>query len=129
MKKLQLMDKYPVHVIEIKKSEIALESVDAIIEYFKELIEKHPVAKYIAVFDHYEHTTSLEGSSLGEGIKDAKNIIFCFGKQLPSPKILAVRPRSIGVCELEESFEIVFLEVPNEQLQETVTEWVKGITK
>ena len=85
------------------------------------------MAKYITIFDHYEHTTSLDDATYSKEIKDAKNIIFCFGKQLPNAKILAVRPRSLGVCEFEDRFEIVFLEVPNEQLQETVTQWVEAI--
>ena len=127
MQKLQLMDKYPIYSMVVKKSEISFTSVESIITHFKTLIDAHPVAKYIAVFDHYEHTLSLEDRVLAEDIKDAKNIIFCFGKQLPNAKILAVRPRSLGVCEFEDRFEIVFLEVPNEQLQTIVTKWVESL--
>jgi hypothetical protein len=69
----------------------------------------------------------MEDGVIAEDIKDAKNLIFCFGKQLPSSKILAVRPRSIGVCESEDSFVVDFLEVPNEQLHETTIKWIKSI--
>jgi hypothetical protein len=51
-----------------------------------------------------------------EGLVDAKNLIFCFGKQIPKTQILAVRPRSISVSELNETFCIDFLEVPNAEL-------------
>lgn len=34
----------------------------------------HPIAKFIATFDHYAHTKALEGAMM-EGLKDAQNII------------------------------------------------------
>ncbi|WP_297440526.1 DUF6858 family protein [Sulfurimonas sp.] len=127
MTKTIFMDKYPVFSLNIKKTETNYENVSQIIEHFNNLIEEHPIAKFIAIFDHYEHTSSIQDSVIADEIKDAKNIIFCFGKQLPTSKMLAVRPRSIGVCEFEDSFEISFLEVPNEQLH-TVTEgWARSV--
>ena len=63
------------------------------------------------------------------GMIDAKNIIFCFGQAIPNTKILAARPRSIGVAELENSFVIEFLEAPKEQLHETMELWAKGLKK
>jgi hypothetical protein len=127
MKKTIFMEKYPIFSYEINKNETSYKNVNEIIQYLKELIESHPVAVYISVFDHYEHTSSMEDGVIAEDIKDAKNLIFCFGKQLPSSKILAVRPRSIGVCESEDSFVVDFLEVPNEQLHETTIKWIKSI--
>jgi hypothetical protein len=127
MKKTIFMEKYPIFSYEINKNETSYKNVNEIIQYLKELIESHPVAVYISVFDHYEHTSSMEDGVIAEDIKDAKNLIFCFGKQLPSSKILAVRPRSIGVCESEDSFIVDFLEVPNEQLHETTIKWIKSI--
>ena len=127
MKKTIFMDKYPIFSLEIKKTETTYMNVNEIIDSLKSLIDSHPVAKYITVFDHYEHTTSMEGGIVAAEIKDAQNIIFCFGKQLPNTKILAVRPRSIGVSELEDSFVIDFLEVPNEQLHETTEKWAKSV--
>ena len=129
MQKIQLMEKYPVYTIVIAKDETNYSSADAIIAYFKSLIEEHPIAKFIATFDHYEHTLNIEDHILAEDIKDAKNIIFCFGKQLPNAKVLAVRPRTIGVCEFEDKFEVSFLEVPNEQLHGVVEKWVKALKK
>lgn len=127
MTKSIFMDKYPVFSLEIKKNETSLTTVSDIITYLTSLIEAHPIATFITIFDHYAHTLSLEDSVIAPEIKDAKNLIFCFGKQLPSTKILAVRPRSLGICELENSFVIDFLEVPNEQLHETVEKWAKSI--
>ena len=127
MTKTIFMDKYPIFSLEINKTETTFTSVSQIIEHMKGLIDTHPVAKYIAIFDHYEHTSSMEDGEINSEIKDAKNLIFCFGKQLPTTKILAVRPRSIGVCELKESFVIDFLEVPNEQLHQVTETWAKSV--
>jgi len=127
MKKTVFMDKYPIFSLEINKNETTYKNVDEIIAYLKSLVDAHPVAKYIAIFDHYEHTSSMKDGEINDAIKDAKNLIFCFGKQLPNTKILAVRPRSIGICELENSFVIDFLEVPNEQLHQVTETWAKSV--
>ena len=127
MKKTILMDKYPIFSLEVSKSETTFTSVSEIINYLKGLVDNHPVAKYIALFDHYEHTKSMEDGVINDEIKAAQNLIFCFGKQLPTTKILAVRPRSIGVSELENSFVIDFLEVPNEQLHQVTETWAKSV--
>ena len=127
MTKTTFMDKYPVFSLNIKKTETTFENVDAIVTHFKNLIEAHPVATFIALFDHYAHTSSMQEGTIAPEIKDAKNVIFCFGKQLPTSKMLAVRPRSIGICEFEDSFEINFLEVPNEQLHEVTEKWAKSV--
>ncbi len=127
MTKTIFMDKYPVYSLNIEKKETKYKSVDEIVKHFEALIDAHPVAKSIAVFDHYEHTASMKDGVVAPEIKAAKNVIFCFGKQLPTSTILAVRPRSIGICELKESFEISFLEVPNEQLHKVSEEWAKSI--
>lgn len=127
MTKTIFMEKYPLFTLIVNKNETNFKNVDEIIKHFEQLIENHPVAKFIALFDHYKHTSSMQEGVIAPEIKDAKNIIFCFGKQLPNAKILAVRPRSIGVCELEDSFEISFLEVPNEQLHAVVEDWAKSV--
>ena len=121
------MDRYPVHSLTIQKNETNFTTVDEIIGHLQSLIAQNPVATFIAVFDHYTHTTDLEEGKINPEIKDAKNLIFCFGKQIPNPKILAVRPRSIGVTELEDSFSIDTLEAPNAQLHETLVKWIHSI--
>ena len=122
MTQTTFMDKYPINSLEINKNKTKLTSVDEIIDYYKNKITKHPIATFISIFDHYEHTKSIDGEISGD-IKDAKNIIFCFGSAIPNSKILAVRPRSIGVAELEESFMIEFMDAPKESIQELLVLW------
>ena len=127
MKQITVMEKYPVYTIEISKGETSYKSVDEILVYLKNKIKIHPIATYIGEFDHYSHTSSLEVGEISEAIKDAKNIICCFGKVLPKPEVLAVRPRSIGVAEMADSFVVSFLEAPNPDANAAMESWVKGI--
>jgi hypothetical protein len=127
MKQITVMEKYPVFTIEIAKNETTYKNVDEILAYLKSQIEAHPIATYIGEFDHYTHTKNLEVGEISENIKDAKNIICCFGKVLPKPEVLAVRPRSIGVAEMAESFVISFLEAPNPDANAAMEKWAKGI--
>ena len=127
MKQTIVMEKYPVFEIDIKKEETKLKSVDEIIAYLKEKIDAHPVAVYIATFDHYEHTKSLAEGKISDDIRDAKNIVCCFGKELPKANMLAVRPRSIGVAELNNEFVISFLEAPNPMANSAMESWVKSM--
>ena len=126
MKKTIFMEKYPVYTLEVSKDETSYSCVAEIIAHFKTLIDEHKVAKFIATFDHYAHTSALDGK-IDETIKDAQNIIFCFGKAIPNTKILAARPRSIGVCELENSFIVEFLEAPREELNDVMENWAKSL--
>ncbi|MCK5851293.1 MAG: hypothetical protein KAH23_10290, partial [Kiritimatiellae bacterium] len=64
------------------------------------------------------------GGEMAENITAAKNVLFCFGKKLPDPKMLSVRPRSIGVCETKSHYVISFLEAPNPMLTEIMISWV-----
>lgn len=128
MQKTIFMDKYPLYSLSIQKSEMGYENVGQIIAYFKEKISAHPIAKFIAVFDHYAHTKSLGGEIMA-GLKDAQNIIFCFGPIIPNTKIVAVRPRSIAVCELEDSFIIEFLEAPKEEMHALMESWAKALVE
>jgi hypothetical protein len=120
------MDKYPVYSLELNKTEVAQKCVSEIVEYFKAKIEAHKIAAYIATFDHYTHTKNL-GGEISSEIVDAQNVIFCFGPAIPNTKILAARPRSIGICETEDKFIIEFLEAPKEQLHELMESWAKGL--
>jgi hypothetical protein len=126
MKKTIFMEKYPVYSLEILKDETSYKKVDDIINNIKQKIDNHKIAKFIAIFDHYEHTSNL-GGEINPNIKDAKNLIFCFGPAIPNTKILAARPRSIGVCEMKDSFIIEFLEAPKEQLNGLMEDWAKAI--
>ena len=127
MKQITMMEKYPVFILEITKDETTYKNVDEVLAYLKEQVEAHPIAAYIGEFDHYAHTSSLEVGEISDAIKDAKNIICCFGKVLPKPEVLAVRPRAIGVAEMADSFIVSFLEAPNPDANTTMEKWVKGI--
>ncbi len=116
-------EKYPIHTITIKKDECKVASVDAIISLIKENVEAHNVATYIGVFDHFTHTSSLKESEIAPQMKDAKNIMFCFGKELTNPMVLAVRPRAIGVADMGDSFVLSFLEAPNPTANEAMKKW------
>jgi hypothetical protein len=122
MKKTIFMDKYPVYSLELNKDEISKKTMQEIVEYFVDKIEKHPVSVNIAVFDHYTHTTKINGT-INDEILDAKNVIFCFGAAIPNSKILAARPRSIGISEFKDKFSIDFIEAPNEKLHDVMEAW------
>lgn len=129
MKQKIFKDKYHIFEIEYKKDELEFINVDGIIEALKSKIIAHPVISFIAIFDQYAHTSSLDGGTISPNILSAKNIVFCFGKELPTPEVLAVRPRSIGVCELEDSYVINYLEAPNELANETMENFIKSLKK
>ena len=127
MQKTIFMDKYPVYTLELINEEIKQTNISQIIEYLKEKIETHPVAKFITVFDHYKHTQELNGDIM-DGLIDAQNIIFCFGKAIPNTKILAARPRSVAIAQFEDKFIVEFIEAPNEQLHDVMEAWVKELS-
>ncbi len=127
MKLSMVKEKYPVMSLELDKSEVKLQTIDEIIDYFQQKIEEHPIATYIATFNHYEHTTSLPEHNIAPEIKNVKNIIFCFGKAIPNTKVTAVRPRSIAVCELDTKWAIEFMEAPNEAMNPLMEGWAKGL--
>jgi len=127
VKQITVMEKYPVFTLEIGKNETSYKNIDEIFTYLKEQIAEHPIATYIGEFDHYAHTSSLEVGEINPEIKDAKNLICCFGKVLPKPEILAVRPRAIGVAEMADSFVVSFLEAPNPEANAAMEKWAKDI--
>ncbi len=126
MQQITVMDKYPVFKLELAKSDTRLKNVDEVLSHLEDKILSHPVAKYIGRFDHYNHTTCLEVGKVSEDIIDAKNIIFCFGKELLKPEVLAIRPRSIGVAEMSDGFVISFMEAPNKDANNAMIDWVKS---
>jgi hypothetical protein len=126
VKQMLLSEKYPIFVLDVMKSETTYTSVDQILKFFREKIEAHPTCRYIGEFDHYSHTTQI-GGEINPEIRDCKLILFCFGNKLPDGKLPAVRPRSIGVTEFEDKFEISFLEAPALIANEVMEGWVKEL--
>jgi len=129
MKKMHFKEKYLIETTKISKNNSKYRSIDEIITYLKNRIDEHPVATFIATFDHYAHTSSLPEHKIAEDIVDAKNIIFCFGKEIAVPIVVGVRPRSIGIVDLGDSFVLSFMEAPNPVANDTMTEWILGIKK
>ena len=128
MKKTIFKGLYPVYVKEYEKNTIACKTLDDCCQHFRNKIEAHPFAAYIHTFDHYDHTSHVEGNVIDETIAGAKIILFCFGKKLTDPRILSVRPRGIGICETTSHFVISFLEVPMPALNDTMVEWVNEVS-
>ena len=126
MKQTTFKDRYPVWTLELEKTEVTQNNVPEILAYFKSKIEAHPIAVYIATFDHYSHTKN-QGGTINPDIKDMQNIIFCFGPEIPNTKVGAVRPRSIAVCELNDKFIIEFMEAPSEKAHDTMEAWAKAL--
>lgn len=121
-------EKYPIFSLEFAKEESKFDSVPAILDYLQQQVEAHPKAGFIARFNHFEHTTNI-GGEIAENIKDAQNLILCFGMQLPSADPVAVRPRSIGVTDLGDKFVVNFMEAPNPIANDTMEAWVKSLLK
>lgn len=126
MKQTLLQEKYPIYVAEISKSETRYRSVDELVAYFKERIAAHGKAQFIGVFDHYAHTTAI-GGNIAPEIKAAVDVIFCFGLSLPNPQVLAVRPRSIGIADVDDRFVVSFMEAPMQPANEAMEAWVAGL--
>ena len=129
MKSMTIKDVYPIQAAVIGKEEARFANTDEIIAYLKETIDAHPVATYIATFDHYSHTKSLPDHKMDEAVLDVKLIVFCFGKELPIPQMAAIRPRSIAVVEEADNFTVSFMDAPNPQAHDAMTDWVRGIRK
>lgn len=126
MRQTVLMEKYPVFVMEVAKDETTFASVDEVVAYLRSCIAANPKVAFIEVFDHLAHTRAI-GGEVAPGIVGAKNVVFCFGFALPNPTVMAVRPRSIGVCDQGDGFVISFLEAPMQPANEAMEAWVKGI--
>lgn len=128
MQKKMFQDKYPIFELKIAKADCKYATVNAILDDLQGKIDAHPKAVFIARFDHFSHTKSIDGE-INPQIQDAQNIVFCFGFQLPGADPVAVRPRAIGVTDLGDSFVVNFMEAPNPVAQETMQTWVKALLK
>jgi hypothetical protein len=127
MKQTLLQEKYPLFVMELAREETPFGSVDEICAYFRERIEQHRCGHFIAIFDHYAHTCGLPEGDVAPEIIAAKNVIFCFGIALPSPQVLGVRPRSIGVAETSQGFVVTFMEAPMPIANAAMEDWAEGL--
>ena len=122
MKQTLLQEEYPIYVAEIGKNETTYRSVDELVAYYQARIAENPKVQFIGVFDHYAHTRKIEGPIV-EGMTAAVDIIFCFGFAIPTPQMLAVRPRSIGIADMGDKFVISFLEAPMQPANQAMEAW------
>lgn len=127
MRKSLLQETYPVFTLELNRDETTFDSVDAIVDYLSIRIGEHPVARYLTVFDHYDHTRHLGEGEIAPEIRAAKNIVFCFGTKLPDAQVMAVRPRSIGVVDLGDRFVVTFMEAPMQPANQAMETWAKSL--
>ncbi len=126
---MTIKDTYPIQALQLNKDEAKFATTGEIVAYIEECVKSHPVAVYIATFDHYSHTKNLPEHEMNEDIIDAKIVVFCFGKELPIPQMAAVRPRSIAVVEEHDRFTISFMDAPNPQAHEAMEKWVRGVKR
>ena len=126
MNKTVIAEKYLVNTQTILKNKTNYKSVEEIESYLKGEIDKHPIASYIASFDHHAHTQKLNGM-IPNDILAAKNIMCCFGMAIPNAEFIAVKPMSIAIVEKPNSFVLSFIEAPAPSAQEAMLGWVKAI--
>ncbi len=126
MKQTLLQEKYPIFVAEIAKTETSYQTVDALVDYYKGKIAENPKVQFIGVFDHYAHTSKI-GGDIVAGLSAAVDIIFCFGFAIPTPQMLAVRPRSIGIADMGDKFVVSFMEAPMQPANQAMEAWTRAL--
>lgn len=126
MQQTLFQEKYPIFVVELGKNETPYRTVDELVSYYKEKIAENPKVQLIAVFDHYAHTRKI-GGTIVDGLAAAVDIVFCFGFAIPSPQMLAVRPRSIGIADMGDKFVISFLEAPMQAANQAMEAWTLAL--
>ncbi len=129
MRRVLFKERYHLVVSEIMKEGSGFASVDDMVDFFRARIEAHPVAVFIAVFDHYAHTRGFGEDGVDSAIIGAKHVVFCFGKELESPLVMGVRPRSIGIAELADRFVVSFQEAPKAVAREAMESWIMELEK
>jgi len=127
MKQRLTQERLPLFSLELTRSETRLRSSEEIVEHYRKRIAAHDLAQWIGVFDHLAHTRALAVGQIAPEIIGAKNVLFCFGITLPKPDALALRPRSIGICETSKGFVISFLQTPMPVANAILEEWTLEI--
>ncbi|MCG7874228.1 MAG: hypothetical protein N0C81_09890 [Candidatus Thiodiazotropha lotti] len=117
----------PVFSLQIDLDECRFDSIEEIVAYFESEISAHKAAEFIATFDHRKHTAELPEGQLAEGIVAAYNLVFCFGFTLQTPDQLASRPRSIGICQMNDQIIVSFLEAPMPVANALMEVWAKSL--
>ena len=123
------LGQYNIQTMEIAKDEARFATADEAIALIEEQVNAHPMATYIATFDHYSHTQSLPQGRIAEDITDVKMAIFCFGPDISIPQLAAIRPRSISVVAHPDKFTVTFMNAPAPFLQDIMTGWCAALKK
>ncbi len=126
MKQIHFQEKYPITEVQVNKSETSLQSMAAVVAYFHEKIEANEKVAYIGTFDHLAHTQKI-GGEIEAGILGAMNVVFCFGFALPNAHVMAVRPRSIGICEYADKYVVTFMDAPMKPANDAMQAWALGL--
>lgn len=126
LKQTLLQEKYPIFVAEIGKTETGCATIEALVDHYKARIAENPKVQFIGVFDHYAHTQRI-GGQIAEGIDAAVDIVFCFGHALPDPRVLAVRPRAIGIADMGDKFVVSFMEAPMPVANDAMKAWTHAL--
>ena len=126
MKQIHFQEKYPITEVQVNKSETSLQSMAAVVAYFHEKIEANEKVAYIGTFDHLAHTQKI-GGEIEAGILGAMNVVFCFGFALPNAHVMAVRPRSIGICEYADTYVVTFMDAPMKPANDAMQAWALGL--
>lgn len=127
MQKLMLKNTYPVFSQRVDKAASGFASLSEVMNRLKQRVGEHKVACLIGEFDHYAHTSALPDGQIDPSMIAAGNLIFCFGKELPQPQMLAVRPRTIGVAEYADHFIVSYMEAPMPAANEAMQQWVSEL--
>ena len=126
MEQKTIMENYSVEYYNIPKTKLPNPTIESVIELLKERIDKDPVATFITIFDHFVHTQK-GGGEINKEIKDAKNIVFCFGRAIPNPLVVGLRPRSFGIVDLGEKIQINFMTAPKADTNKKMQSWVTSL--
>jgi hypothetical protein len=126
MEQTHFNEKYPVYEARIEKSETTAKTCNEVLERLKADVAADNRTKFIGEFDHLAHTRDI-GGEVADGIQAAGHVVFCFGMKLPNARVMAVRPRSIGVTEFDDHFIVNFLEPPMPVATDAMETWVKAL--
>ena len=126
MKQIHFQEKYPITEVQVNKSETSLQSMAAVVAYFHEKIEANEKVAYIGTFDHLAHTQKI-GGEIEAGSLGAMNVVFCFGFALQNAHVMAVRPRSIGICEYADKYVVTFMDAPMKPANDAMQAWALGL--
>ena len=121
------LGKYPIFSHEVNKNSCKYKTASEIVNYLKTQIDNNPMVAFIVFLIIMLIQKINPAGGIPSNILDIKNIVFCFGPQVPNIDIVAVRPRSIGITELANSFVINFMEAPAAMPNQVMMGWVQGI--